>query len=303
MKTHLGKLICCLIVLLFAIPASAKTTRIWVLNMGSNGTDSIDVIDPTTNQIVQKFDGIAKPHGVVFSPDGSRAYVASEDESASDSLFVLDAKTGQILSKAPLSGRRGNVPTITADGKRLLVCVGAPRDERGIVKLEGGSLDVVDTASLKILQSFPMTGHDCYTTPDGKYWISGSGKNLVVFDIATQKSVWKIYYPDSVATVGIEPGPDGSTKRLFVAQIYHLARDLSIVDFAKHEEVSRINLPDTPKTSSCFTFRTEEHNCRPWDLSISRRKASSRRQSKCQWSLSLLASGYHAPWFCAGAHK
>src|SRR4029077_4667192 len=116
-------MVSCLWILL-AMPVWASTTRIWALNINSDGTNSIDVIDPVTNKIVQTIAGIPKPHDVAFSLDKSRAYVTSEDEKSEDALYVVDTKTGKILHKAPLDGRRGNVPAITKDGKRLLVCVG-----------------------------------------------------------------------------------------------------------------------------------------------------------------------------------
>ena len=92
-------MVSCLWILL-AMPLAASTTRIWALNINSDGTNSIDVIDPVTNKIVQTIEGIPKPHDVVFSPDKSRAYVTSEDEKSDNALYVVDTKTGKILHKA-----------------------------------------------------------------------------------------------------------------------------------------------------------------------------------------------------------
>jgi YVTN family beta-propeller protein len=239
-----GKLTCLWVLL--ALPAVAGTTRIWVLNIGSDGSNSIDVIDPATNKIVQTIEGIREPHGVAFSPDGNRAYVTSESEESKDALYLVDTTSGKILKKAPLSGRRGNVPAITIDGKRLLVCVGSPRDANGLVMSSGGTLDIVDSTSLKIIKSLPMQGHDCYTTPDGKYWIAGSGKLLVIIDVQTGEPLWQVPFKEGIATVGIETRPDGSPRRLFVTPLITKVREFAIVDFATHKEVTRIQLPDKP---------------------------------------------------------
>src|SRR4029077_17997294 len=171
--------------------------------------------------------GIPKPHDVAFSPDKSRAYVTSEDEKSENALYVVDTKTGKILQKAALTSRRGNVPAITKDGKRLLVCVGAPRDENGLVMSSGGALDIVDTTSLKVVKSLPMPGHDCYTTPDGKYWIAGSGKFVVIIDIPTGEPIWKVPFKEGIATIGIETGPEGSTRRLFVTPLVTKIREFA----------------------------------------------------------------------------
>ena len=79
--------------------------------------DTIDVIDPTANTVVQVIHGIELPHGITFSPDGARVYVSNESESLLD---VVDRKSGEILRKVPLSGRPNNI-AITKDGRRVLV--------------------------------------------------------------------------------------------------------------------------------------------------------------------------------------
>src|SRR6267143_832469 len=80
-------------------PSSAATVRIYVTNSAG---DTIDVVDPGTNKVVQVIRGIELPHGIAFSPDGTRIYVSSEAESA---LVLVDRKSGEILKKVPLSAR------------------------------------------------------------------------------------------------------------------------------------------------------------------------------------------------------
>src|SRR5215469_5604943 len=43
----------------------------WIFVTNSAG-DTIDVIDPTTNKVVQVIQGVELPHGIAFSPDGTR---------------------------------------------------------------------------------------------------------------------------------------------------------------------------------------------------------------------------------------
>ena len=62
--------------LLLAMPSMAHTGFVYSANWVSS---TIDVIDPATNKIVQTIK-VDLPHGVNFSPDGSRIYVTSEDE-------------------------------------------------------------------------------------------------------------------------------------------------------------------------------------------------------------------------------
>jgi YVTN family beta-propeller protein len=145
--------------------------------------DTIDVIDPTTNRVVQVIHGIELPHGITFSPDGARVYVSNESESLLD---IVDRKTGEILRKVPLSGRPNNI-AITKDGHRVLVGIRAPQ----------GAIDVVDTVSLMRVKSIPVDSvHNVYVTPDGKYAVSGSleDKSATVVDLETDQIAWKVNF-------------------------------------------------------------------------------------------------------------
>jgi YVTN family beta-propeller protein len=93
-----------LMLLLAPMPAWAGIVRVYVTNSAG---DSIHVIDPATNNVVQQIKGIEGAHGIAFSPDGSRVYVSDEVDSTLD---VFDRKTGKLLKKVALSGP---TPTIS----------------------------------------------------------------------------------------------------------------------------------------------------------------------------------------------
>src|SRR6202795_3224506 len=110
---------------------SHSNARIYVTNSAG---DTIDVIDPRSNKVIQTIHGIELPHGVAFSPDGARVYISNESESVLD---VIDQRSGKILKKIPLSARPNNI-AITKDGGRVVV--GIRRDP--------GVVDIIETASL-----------------------------------------------------------------------------------------------------------------------------------------------------------
>jgi YVTN family beta-propeller protein len=217
-----------LVLVVAAIPAAAGTSRIYITNSAG---DTINVIDPETNTVVQNIKGIEAAHGINFSPDGSRVYVSNESDSTLD---VFDQKSGNLLKKVPLSNHPNNI-TVAKDGR---IFVGIAR--------EPGALDVIDPTSLTLTKSIPMRGrlHNIYMTPDQKYVICGSvaKKFVSVVDAKTYEVVWDYQFDLGVRPMTIETNPDGSTKRIFV----QLASfdGFAALDFAKHEEVARIKLPD-----------------------------------------------------------
>src|SRR5437870_6867591 len=100
-----------LVLVLASGPASAETVRVYVTNSAG---DSVHVIDPATNKVVQVIKGIEAAHGINFSPDGARVYISNEAE---NTLDVVDRKSGRIVKKVALSGHPNNI-AVTKDGKR-----------------------------------------------------------------------------------------------------------------------------------------------------------------------------------------
>ncbi len=216
---------------LLALPLAANTVRIYQTNSAG---DTVDIIDAATNTVVLQVKDIEVPHGVAFSPDGSKAYISCEAE---NTLWATDTKTGKLLGKASLSGHPNNI-AISMDGRRVFV---------GILT-DPGAVEVVDTASLKSIKSVTVKGgvHNTYVTPDGKFVVAGSvvGKILTVIDAQILQPVWELPFDSGVRPIAFEAGYDGSTTRMFV-QLSGL-HGFAVVNFKSHEVVARIKLPDEP---------------------------------------------------------
>jgi len=99
--------------LLAPMPASAGMARIYITNSAG---DSIHVINPATNKVVQVIKGIEGAHGIAFSPDGSRVYVSNESDSTLD---VFDRRSGRLTKKVALSAHPNNI-AVAKDGRQRL---------------------------------------------------------------------------------------------------------------------------------------------------------------------------------------
>jgi YVTN family beta-propeller protein len=216
---------------LIAVPLAAGSVRIWQTNSAG---DTVDVIDPATNKVVMQVKDIEVPHGVAFSPDGTRAYISCE---ADNSLWATDAKSGKFLGKTPLSGHPNNL-SISKDGRRVFVAI----------RQAPGAVDVIDTASMKNIMTIRTKGgvHNTYVTPDGKWVLAGSiaGKILTVIDPETLQVAWEKPFDFGVRPIAFEKAADGSTSRLFIQlSAFH---GFAVLNFKTHEEEQRIKLPDQP---------------------------------------------------------
>src|SRR5689334_25389962 len=145
-------------VLLSAAAARAELVRVYITNSAG---DSIHVIDPATNKVVQEIKGIEAAHGIGFAPDGSKVYVSNESTSTLD---VFDRESGALIKKIALSDHPNNI-AVTKNGDRVVVAIA-----RG-----SGAVDIIDTKTLTLKKTLPVHGrlHNIYVTPDGKYAVMG----------------------------------------------------------------------------------------------------------------------------------
>lgn len=196
--------------------------------------DDIYVIDPASNKVVGKIEGIEVPHGLTISPDGKRIYVTNESFT---SLDVVDAVSFEVRHHIALSGRPNNV-AVTNDGKKVYVAI----------RQGAGAVDVIDTEKLANVKSIPIEGevHNVYVTPDSKYAVAGSiqGKTLTVVDAATDEVAWSMTLDAGVRPMAFTQNADGSTKEIVVQlSDFH---GMAVVDFATQKEIRRITHPDPP---------------------------------------------------------
>lgn len=224
-----------LLLLPLAFTLSAATVRIFQTNAGD---DVVHVIDPATNKVVQTIPNLEVAHGVGLSPDGKTAYFTVESDSTVKSV---DIATGKITGSVKLTGHPNNM-SVSKNGKYVFAGI----------HVAPGAVDVIDTATMKIVKTLPVKGavHNTYVTPDGKYMIGASvyGSIFEVFDAETLESVWELKMSSGVRPIGFEKAADGSTSRLFV-QLSNF-HGFAVVDFKTRQEVSRVTLPETPRTGT-----------------------------------------------------
>src|SRR6202795_1207169 len=226
------------------LAASAGTVRTYVTNSAG---DSIDVIDPVTNTVVQQIKDVVGAHGIAFSPDAARVYVSNEETS---SLDVYDRKSGKLIKKVALSDHPNNI-SVTKNGDRIVVAIA-----RG-----AGGLDIVDAATLTLKKTVSSNGgrlHNVYVTPDNKYVVGGSipSKTFYVFDLDKEQLAWAMPMDLGVRCMAIETNPDGSTKRVF-AQMSGL-NGFSAIDIAQQKEAARVTLPGVPHEFDHGGYRINE---------------------------------------------
>jgi YVTN family beta-propeller protein len=96
---------------------AASTSRIYVLNRRGN---TVEVIDPVTNKIVQTIGGIVGPNGVAFSPDKAQRFLFISDLTNNHIWFLTrDEGTvaGQMGTMSQNGGQFMGLHMIAVDSK------------------------------------------------------------------------------------------------------------------------------------------------------------------------------------------
>ena len=141
--------------------ARAPNGQLWVVNRDSA---SISVIDPTTLAVVRTtaLPRASQPYGVVFSPDGSAAWVTLE---AAARIVKLDVATGAQLG-AWATGATPRHLAVSGDSARLLVSrfITAPLPGEGTAAVStagaGGELWVYNTATMALTNTVLLAHSD-----------------------------------------------------------------------------------------------------------------------------------------------
>ncbi len=223
------------LLLLLPLPLFLSAASIRIVQTNAGG-DTANIIDPATNKVVLTIPNLEVAHGVGFSPDGKTAYFTVESDSTVKSV---DLATGEITASVKLTGHPNNM-SVSKNGKYVFAGI----------HVAPGAVDVIDTATMKIAKTLPVKGavHNTYVTPDGKYMVAGSvlGNIFEVFNANTLEPAWELKMSSGVRPIAFEKAADGSTSRMFVelSNIHGFA----IVDWKTHKEVSRVELPDMPRT-------------------------------------------------------
>jgi YVTN family beta-propeller protein len=233
---------------LCTVSFSAMAAQLRIIQTNFAG-DTIHIIDPTTNKVVAKIDGVEAIHGITVAPDGSRIYVSEE---GNNTVMVIDGKTLKITKTIPLSGNP-NLIDITPDGRWIYAAIALNYDDLSdfprVKANPTGGVDIIDTQSLTKVKTIAMTGgvHDLNVTPDGKFVIVGNARGgranvMTVVDTKTQDVAWTIPMNPAPSPMAVSKNPDGSTKSIFAQN----GRDngFQVVDFATRKVTNTIKLPD-----------------------------------------------------------
>src|SRR6266436_4941184 len=184
-------------------PLAAQQSKLRIIQTNFAG-DSIHIIDPATNKVVNEIKGFEATHGITVAPDGSRIYITSEDDFT---VAVIDGKTLKVTKRIPLSGNP-NLVDITPDGKQIYVAIAQTYND---------------------LSDFPRVKPNATGGVD-------------VIDTKTNDVAWTMPMDPSPSPMAVSKNPDGSTRSIFAQN--GRDNGFQVVDFATRQVTNTVKLPD-----------------------------------------------------------
>ena len=141
--------------------AVAPDGRIWVTNKGAA---TVSVLSPSTLAVVQTIalPRASQPHGLVFTPGGSSAWVVLE---ASGQLLKLDATSGAVQGQVAVGANARHV-SMSGDGATLLVSrfITPPLAGEGTATVNtasgGGEVLAINAATLAVSKTVTLQHSD-----------------------------------------------------------------------------------------------------------------------------------------------
>jgi len=208
-------------------------SRAYVPNAASN---SISVIDLSTNSVIATISGVPIPNGMAMLPNGSFAY-ATNGGIGTNTIQKIDVATNTIVATIPTGELAGDAKDIAITPNGLFAYV---------TSANSNNVDVIDLTSDSSVAFIPIAGSfpfEIAITPNGQtaYVTINGGSTVIPINLATNT-------PEAPISVGMAPfglaiTPDGS--KVYVANA--VSKTVSVISTATNSVIATIPVELTPE--------------------------------------------------------
>ncbi|ASS68388.2 beta-propeller fold lactonase family protein [Paenibacillus sp. RUD330] len=180
---------------------------VYVANSGSN---TVSVIDQTTNTVFATIPGFSTPQQLDATPDGTRVYVANL---ANATVSIIQTSTNAVIGSIPVGGGPNGI-VIDRTGTRAYV-----------TNSTDGTMSVIDLATDTVTATVAVginpIGVD--VTPNNRYVYVANQISSTVSVISVSDNAVVATIPVDTTPIGVKASPDG-------AYVYVSTRAAGIVD-------------------------------------------------------------------------
>lgn len=218
---------------------SPDGTKVYVSNTNSQ---SISVLQTATGMTLATIPTGFAEQAMAISADGKRVYVSSYEYAYLSHVVAIDTATNSVAGVMPFNGAFLTGLALSPDGRTLYT---------NVLDFGGSSvkgLVAIDTKSLMIRTTNPVSGTDVAVTPDGTLLyvpvlgVAGGPGNVTVIGTSTNTVVATIPLPANVYPGFARITPDGTQAWVGAAPLTSSASPLIIVISTSTFQTSTIPL-------------------------------------------------------------
>jgi len=214
------------------VAVTADGRHAWVPSVVSN---TVHVIDTSSNDVTATITMPAPPQYIGISPDSARAYVTLIDPAAKiNTVQVIETSTRREIASIPV-GKTLYVPTVSPDGRRVYVPDHAT-----------SRVFVIDATTNRITGSFgvPEAPHGVAFTPNGAKAYVVSHETSQVSSIDVRSETITTVLPVGISALAVAVSPDG--KRAATAN--YDAQSISLIDTSRSTVVAEVGVGRQPQS-------------------------------------------------------
>ncbi len=225
-QTFNKTLVIMVLVFLMLVGIAGASPFAYITNEGSN---SISVIDTTTNKVTATIPVGSNPIGVAVNPNGTKVYVVNDH---SNDVSVIDTATNTVVATVPVGSSPQGV-AVSPNGKKVYV-----------TNLASNGISVIDTATNTVVSTV-KTGRNptgVAASPDGKkIYVTNSGdKTVSIIDTATKAVISTVSVGKSPKEIAVTP--DGT--KVYVANFD--SSSISIIDPTTNSVTATVKVEGSP---------------------------------------------------------
>jgi YVTN family beta-propeller protein len=235
-------------------------TKVYVTNYYSN---TVSVIDTSTNTVTATVDTGDCPNGITVSPDGKKVYVANGVSYPSNkgTVSVIDSTTNTVTATVSIGSYPSDI-AVTPDGKYVYMA-----------EINNATVSVIDTSTNAVtaIVHVRLCPDGVAVSPDGEYvYVANSDSNMVfVIDTSTNTVTDSV----DVGSIPVDIAITSDGKKVYVTN--YESQEVSVIDTSTNTVTATVpvglwinkiaisQFPESPQTAlpvANFTSNVTEGN-------------------------------------------
>lgn len=233
MKLNKLSVIFALVILMLFINGSALAVPFAYIT--NNGSNTVSVIDTSTNTVIKTITGFSQPYGVAINPAGTRAYITN-DIDYNGFVSVVNTSTNTVITTVEVGGNPKGI-AVSPNGKFVYVA-----------NYGDGTVSIIDTSDNYSVTSVDL-GSDVGAAPYGiavnatgtRVYVTNSAADYVSVIDTSNKQV------ENKVTVGASPYSIAFNSALAKVYVTNIGSDsVSIIDTTNSSSVASVDVGSSP---------------------------------------------------------